>query len=486
MQTGLAPAPASLTLDSFHKVVLVTVVVVFTAIKLVAHYRFGTSSDSALFGNVAWRLGNGLDSISTLTGFRYFATHASVVILLVAPVFRLLPSWGLPFTFVWQVVSVGLVGLGVSKAAAGFGICRSAQRLLLVSTMLAPGAFLAARLDVHEPTLGLGFLAMTLGAGLGGAPIRRSWWWPVLSAACRIEMAVATIVAGVLLLRSTKSRRMGELAVLAGSAGLLFCLWFVLRSGSEAASVAAHFSHLGSTVGEVIQTALTKPLEVIRPLAEPDMLVSILLWLLPWGLVMPIAGWRYLFVAAPMAGIAILGTWRPADLYPHHYWYGFLIAAPIAAAEALRRRPDRLRILAVTSAIGIAVGWAVLLPAMGALQPLGRVDSAVLREMVDYASGINTASVSAPDNVTPHLLGRMGLFAFPRPFLCSENSIGPFAWAGEPPDYVLLQGSDIPDIEDDPVVGSTLRSHYSRAAGPSRIAAYRLNSPTTGLMCSGP
>ena len=473
------------SLTTFERLLLVGAIAVFGGIKLVAHYRFGTAFDSALLGNVAWRLGNGLDTVSSLTGFSYFATHASIVIMPLALVFKVWPAAGLPVTYLLQALSVGLVGLGVLRVAWAFDLPRSARRLLLVLTILSPGAFYATRLEVHEPTLGLGFLAMTLGTGLARLPLKRMWWWPVLAAACRIEMAASTVVAGAVLARNPSTRRVGVFTAFAGLAGLSFSFWFISQAGTEAASVAAHFSHLGSTVGEVVATAFTRPLEVIRPLGESEMLLSIVVWLLPMGIAMPLIGWRYLLVALPMAGVAILGVWAPADQFPHHYWYGFLVAAPIATAEALRRRGDRLRLLAISGLLGSIIGWSWLLAALPVLRPFGHPDSDALRQMVAYLSEFESAGVSASDNVVPHLVGREALYAFPRPFLCSEESVGPFAWSGEAPEFVVVRTVDKQQIEEHVVLGSVLTEFYRVVERTDDITVYRLAAPgLSGLHCS--
>ena len=475
------------SVTTFERLVLIGAIAVFGGIKLVAHYRFGTAFDSALLGNVAWRLGSGLDSVSSLTGFGYFATHASGVILPLALVFKVWPAAGLPVTYLLQALSVGLVGLGVLRVASAFDLPGSARRVLLALTILSPGAFYATRLEVHEPTLGLGFLSMTLGTGLARLPLKRMWWWPVLAAACRIEMAASTVVAGAVLARNPSTRRVGVFTVFAGLAGLSFSFWFISQAGTEAASVAAHFSHLGSTVGEVVTTAFTRPVEVLRPLADPEMLLSIVVWLLPMGIAMPLIGWRYLLVALPMAGVAILGVWAPADQFPHHYWYGFLVAAPIATAEALRRRGDRLKILVISGLLGSMIGWSWLLAALPILRPFGHPDTGSLRSTVAYLSDFESASVSASNNLIPHLVGREGLYAFPRPFLCSEESVGPFAWSGEAPDYVIVLAADSEQIEDNPVLGSILSNFYVDLGVPGVAGVYRLKtSGLSGLHCVGP
>ncbi len=312
------------------------------------------------------------------------------------------------------------------------------------------------------------------------------WWWPVLAAGCRIEMAAATVVAGLLLAGRSGSRRTGVFTTLVGLAGLSFSIWFVVRAGTEAASVAAHFSHLGSTAGEVIGTALTDPITALRPLTEPVMLSSIVLWLLPLGVVIPLIGWRYLLVALPMAGVAILGVWEPADQYPHHYWYGFLVAAPVAAAAALSRKPERLRLLTLTGVVGIAIGWAGLVAAAPVLRPFGQPDPGPMRQMVAYMSGRDSASVSVESNVLPHLVARIGLYDFPRPFLCSEESIGPFAWFGEAPEFVLIPASRRQEVESHPVLGPILSENYRPEAESDLMVAYRLKTVgLTGLRCAG-
>lgn len=468
-------------LDAFEFVVLFAVVLALGGIKFVAHNRFGTSFDSALFGNVAWRLGSGLDSVSTLTGYQYFATHASVVILLLAPVFALSPEAGMLLTFSWQSLSIGLVGLAVCQIGRTFSLSTRSRHLLLILTALSPGAFLATRLDVHEPTLGLGFLAMTLSSGLANSTPRKSWWWPVLGAACRIEMAVAIVLCGLLVLGRHRSRKVGYVAIASGVAGISFSLWFMAGSGTEAASVAAHFSHLGSTAGEVIGSAILNPLKVIQPLADPEMLSSVLLWLLPAGVILPLIGWRYLLVALPLAVVAIFGVWPPADQFPHHYWYGFIVAAPIAAAAALRRRPQLERSLLMTGATGFTIAWMGLLTAMPILQPFGRADTAAFRDIIQYVAANEPLSVSALDGVLPHLVGRAEIFGFPRPFLCSEGGVGPFAWSGKLPEAVLVRKSDVAAIDSDPKLGPVLSQFYSLDAGADLIAPFRLRDSRTSV-----
>jgi hypothetical protein len=350
--------------------------------------------------------------------------------------------------------------------------------------MLSPGAFLATRLDVHEPTLGLGFLAMTLSAGLTGQRLSRSWWWPVLAAACRIEMAAATIIAGLLFLRSPQTRKLGVMATMVGFGGLVLSLLLIWRSRSDAVSLTTHLAHLGSTPLEVVSTAVTRPLEILKPLGNPTMLSSLAVWLLPMGLVLPLLGWRCLLVALPMAGVAIFGVWAPADHYVHHYWYGFLVTAPFGALVGLRRKPHLQKVFVSTALVGLVIAWIGFGPALSIMRPFGRTASAPLREMVRYVSEHGMISVSAPDYVVPHLVGRVDIYPFPRPFQCSEESIGPFRVSGVVPELVLVPRWDQQQVESDPVTGPILATHYVVVPDHVENAAYRLKETgLSGLGC---
>lgn len=445
----------------------------YTVIAITAHLRFGSSFDAALLGNVAWRLANGLDSTSSMTGFPYFATHASIAIFLLAPLFRYAPNLGLPATFALQGVSLALTALAVWRVGEVLALPSIQRRLLVLTTLLAPGAFLAVRLDPHEPTLGIGALAMTMAAGLTGISVRKSWWWPLLAASCRIEMAISTVIAGLLLLTKPASRRLGFLTLGAGTAATCFSLNFLLGSRDEAASVSAHFSHLGSTANDVFRAVFERPADVLEPLLEPSMLLSVAIWLLPWGLLIPLRAPKLLLIALPTAAVAIFGVWKPADHFSHHYWYGLLAAAPLAAAVAVSRRPQLLRLSNVAFLGGLAASWAVLLPLLGVLRPLGRFETDVPRMMVEFVSQ-KDGSVSAPDAVVPHLINRAAIYPFPRPFEAREETVGPFRWNGELPRWIVLTSFGAENARRDPMIREVLARHYREVASPEGITAWEL------------
>jgi hypothetical protein len=132
----------------------------------------------------------------------------------------------------------------------------------------------------------------------------------------------------------------------------------------------------------------------------------------------------------------------------------------------------------------MSVAWTGLLIVMPILQPFGRAETSSLREMVDYVSANEPRSVSAPVNLLPHLAGRAELYAWPRPFLCNEVVIGPFAWSGDPPDVVLLRMADVRDVESDEILEPLFSALYIIDNDAELIAPFRLKDQNvSGLSC---
>lgn len=442
-------------------------------IKLIAYRRFGTGFDTAVLGNVAWRLGNGFDDVTPITGYPHFATHASVVIFLLAGVFRVAPTLGLPVTFILQAASVALVGFALWGSTAATAMEYRQRRWLVLVTLLSPVAFLATRFEVYEPILGLGALAMTVSAGHQRQKTSRCWWWPTIAASCRIEMAISTIVAGLLLIRRPDSRRLGFLSCVLGAAGALVSLWLAISAGADATSFGAHFSHLGTSLSEAAAAIVARPVDALRPLGEPTMIASLALSLLPWGLLPALAGWRYLFLALPLAGVAIFGTWEPADFYFHHYWFGFLVGGSFATAEFLRKRPQLFPLTWRLSLVGMAAAWLAMIPAWPILTPFGPAETPQYRAINEFVISSGSLSVSTPTPVLVHLIDRPTLYFFPRPFMCLEEGIGQFRWNGSPPELVIVTDSQAAFVEISPW-REVLAARYQKVASPPGTHAWTL------------
>jgi disulfide bond formation protein DsbB len=371
-----------------------------------------------------------------------------------------------------QASSVALVGYALWTSTATTLEYRQ-RRWLVLATLLSPVAFLATRFEVYEPILGFGALAMTLSAGHQGLKASRSWWWPAIAASCRIEMAVTTVVAGLLLIRRRESRRLGLLSCGLGAAGALVSLWLAILAGPDAASFGAHFSHLGGSVGEAAAAIVERPFDALRPVGEPAMIASLALSLLPWGLFPPLAGWRYLLLALPLAGVAIVGVWEPADIYFHHYWYGFLVGGSFATAEFLRTRSHLFSLTRRLSLVGLAGAWLAMIPLWPLVTPFGHPETPQLRMIKEFAESNGLLSLSVPAPVLGHLIDRPTVYFFPRPVSCLEEAIGQFRWIGSPPELVIVTDSQAAFVEISPW-GEVLAARYQKVASPPGTHAWTL------------
>lgn len=461
--------------------VIVGVALVHAAIKLYGHFHFGTGFDSALYGNVSWRLANGFDDISSLTGFPYLPSHISGALFFFLPVFRWWPDWGLPVVFIAQAVSVGLVGWAVWTLSGYFELGRGIRWILLAGTLLSPGALLATRLEINEPTLMLGALAMTISAGLRAVPISRMWWWVILAASGRIEMAAATLVLGLLLLIG-KRKAPGVLASVVGAAVLGATLTYLFAGGGEAPSVAAHFAHLGASPAEIVNTVLTRPVALIEPLGSYVMWISFVFWLLPFGLVIPLVGWRWLLPALPLAAVALLGVWPNADVFIHHYWFGFLVGGSMATIYALHRRSSLRPHYPVFGLAGLGAAWIMMAPVIGGLDLNGSAATPALRDMVNQVRVLPGEGLTVPLAAAPHLIGRPDLQFFPRPFGCADRQIGPYRPPDSLPRYVALAGLALDSSSTDTrfaTVSALIVEHYELVGGPADFQLWELTTPAS-------
>jgi hypothetical protein len=292
-------------------------------------------------------------------------------------------------------------------------------------------------------------------------------------------MATAVLVVGLLLLIA-KKKPWGLVATATGGVVLAATVIYLFGGHGEAPSVAAHFAHLGSSPEEVLRTAITKPLVLLQPLESVVMWWAIVFWLLPFGLLVPVLGWRWLLPAMPLAAVAILGVWPHADSYVQHYWYGFLVGGSIAAAAGLKRRPALQALYPVIGLAGLAAAWAVMLPVIGGVNLDGQENSAELRTLVTYVGQTPDDGVTVPALAASHLVDRAKLYIFPRPFGCADRFFGPFKPPNELPRLLAVVGLDIDPASSDrwfADLSRTIDRHYDVKETIGEIRVWELVVP---------
>ena len=410
--------------------------VAFLGARWAKMHFLGGGFDSSTIANVAWRLAHGFDSQTAMTGGHYLATHASPVMLPVVAIFRFSATAGMAAMFVAQAASILLAGWAGVLMSRHVGLSQRATLWLVGALFLSPTAWLATQFEFNETTLGVGPLAMTLALAIRGDSPRTTTLWAVLAASCRLELAATVVIAGIVIW-SIGRRRHAVWILSASSPILLGYLVWLMAAPYPAVSIEAHFGHLGKSAIEVLGSAAANPLRALEPMLTPILLVSILFWLLPFGVVGPIVRLRWLSVLLPTTAVAVFGSWEPADAPIAHYWYGFIaigvVMTPLAISDSKWFR-ERYRFL---TGAGVVVGWVLMAPFLGAFRqsPVIGPDE---RELVRAVEDRPPTFVSAPGPLTSMLVDTPGLAPFPRPFSCATDALGPYLAPSGPPDVVII------------------------------------------------
>jgi len=427
--------------------------VVLVVFRMRRHVLFGDGFDAAVIGNVLWRMSNLLDTRTAMTGGHYLSTHASLIVLPFLPVFRFAPSLGLPLIYVAQQASLLLVPVAVNQLSGHFGFDRRTRTALVAALCLSPGLFIAGQLDINEPTLAVGPLAMGVSAALRDRPLRTVGAWFAVAAAARTEVAVAVVVVGVLLGSVGGKRQAARWVVGIGSvASLVWLAWLLLNPlPATPESIAAHFGHLGETPLEVLGTAVSNPLRALRPIADPTWVAAAFFWLLPFGVLPALRSPWWLLGAAPLAGVAVAGVWKPADSYFAHYWYPLLAVGAVAAVDGLGRSSWLRERTATLLGAGVVSAWAIVVATgiLPLLVPpgLGVGEAAAAVRMVRESGA---SYVSVPENLATRLVDVPVLTPFPRPFRCVEEGVGPYTAPSVPPEIIVADRAVMGELREDP------------------------------------
>lgn len=446
---------------------------VYAVVGLLRLTRFDmTAFDAGIFDNVLWRLGNGFDDVSALTGSHHFSDHMSPLLLAAVPIYALIPSWGLPILMVAQAVSVGLVAVAAWLLGEHVGLDSKSGWAVLLVTLLGAGAYNAAVIDIHEVGLAVGPIALTAALALRGTPLRRYWVWPAVAALARIDIAVTVLLIGVLLRRDRPSH--SRIAIwIGGVAAIGMTAWLILNPW-DGTSFAYHFSHLGIDSATELPGAMFRdPVAALRPLFDPTMWGSVAIWLAGFTALAPIRAAKWILPATPTLAIPVLGSWEQADMSHLHYWHVLLPMLAIAAvlgfasAAALRRRAIYLAGAAV---LATWVFMPILKPSFGSSLAEERSAVAFLNEQHSQAS------VAAMGSLVPHISNRPTVMQLPTPFACPTVPIASFRGPAHAPELVTIPTNlfESPSTPAAATVASTVADYYEQIAVFGDIEVWRL------------
>lgn len=418
------------------QVAVIGAAVAFIGIRLLKVHLIGGGFDSSMIANVLWRLAHGFDSQSAMTGAHYVATHASPILVPFLPIFRWVPQMGMPAMYTAQAASVVLVGWAGYLVARHVDLPPRTQQWLLAALLVSPAAMLATQFEFNETTLGLGPLAMVLALSVRGDRAAAILPWLLVALSCRLEMAAAVLLGGLVVWSIGRTRQARTIVALSVPAVGAYAVWLA-SNPFRAISIEAHFAHLGATPREVVATAFEEPWRLLEPIINPILLVSLLFWLLPFGVLAPLRRARWLLVALPTAAIPVFGVWEPADALIAHYWYPLLAAGTVATPLAVVASDWLNSRLRFWLAAGVVTGWFLLTPFLAFVGDAPAIGAAE-RAMVGAVRELDPFFASVPAPLSHMLVDTPLLAPYPRPFSCAEEALGPYLAPATPPDVIVI------------------------------------------------
>lgn len=431
-----------------------------------------TGFDAGVFDNVLWRLANGFNDVTALTGAHHFADHMSILILFAVPIYALVPSFGLPVLMVAQVTSVALVAVATWLLADHVELADEKRRAALLVALLGAGTFNAAVNDIHAVGLALGPLALSAVLAVRNHNIRTYWIWPALAALARIDLAVSVLIIGLLIRRQHPQHGRVAMSIGAASAAAMG-LWLFLNPW-EGTSFAFHFAHLGiDTPRELVGAVMADPAAALEPLADSTMWGTLLIWLAGFMVLPPLRATRWILPALPTIVIPVLGSWPAADHPRVHYWHVLLPTLAVATVFGLARSPDLRDRSFHFAVVAVMITWIFMplfMPSLSNDIEDERATVAFLQEQPD-------ASIAALSVLVPHLTTRESVMQLPTPFACPTLPIASFRPPEEPPDLVALPRAvlDRKETGAELSLAEVLDTYYKQVAAFGEFQVWELS-----------
>jgi Predicted membrane protein len=384
------------------------------------HDRFGTFGfDLGIYDQATWLLSRARDPFITVRGLEAFGHHVNVILLVLAPFYRL--GAGPHFLLIVQVAAQA------SGAAAVFLLARDriGDRWLAVVLgavyLLHPTSQWLVWEFFHPDAVAIGPLLFAYWAAR-----ERRWKWfacaALIAAMCKEDVALLLVVIG-LLVAWRGERRIG-FGVSVGSLA-----WYVVATrviipwqNGIGPFYDSFFGTLGTNPLQVAMNSVRHPGSTWALLRQRDRLEYLWRMLVPVAFV-PVISPSSLAIAFPMLAVNLLSSF-PYTRDPHfHYSALVLVGVMIATVEGVARlpSPQTRRVLVgviLATSVATTVAWgpspvgAEYRKGSWPLQADARqaVNEAAIREVPA------NAAVSASYSFVPHLTHRVRVYEFPVPW----------------------------------------------------------------------
>ena len=400
-------------------VALAIFVGVFLAQTFGLHRNFGTYGfDLGIYDQGTWLLSRFHAPFVTVRGLNLFGDHASYILVLVAPLYRL---WDDPrLLLLLQVVALAVPAWVVYRLGAKHLRNPAAGLAVAVAYLAYPALQWALTWQFHPETLAAAFLALAALAA-DGHRNRQMALWLGLALLCREDVGLAVAGFGGLLML-TGQRVTGRRVLIAGVFWWLFAtfLFIPLANGRQTNLFELNYGVTGigpisllralpSMAGRALATALS------------NQGVGYLLLVFVPLLALPLLSPKALLPVAPALFLNLAAI--PPEQHQIRYQY-LAVAAPLLAVAAVRGLQviaDKRRALLAPALIALVV-FALAMDQRYGPAPWSHAKIVSTASPADAAKRRAIAMipadapVSAQFNLVTHLSHREKIFEFPNPF----------------------------------------------------------------------
>ena len=389
----------------------------------VTHARFGTFGfDLGIFDQGVWLLSRFRDPFVTIRGLPLFGDHASYILVLVAPLYRI---WADPrLLLLLQAVGLAIPAVSVYLIGARRLGSRLAGLGAAAAYLAYPALQWASIWHFHPEALAAGFL------GLAALAADRQRWrqmaiWLGLALLCKED--VGLVVAGFgALLWATGHPSVGRRTLVAGLGWFLLAALVLipLANGRPSPHLELNFGITGSGPSAILGAVPTLAGNVWRSVTEGRGGTYLLLIFTPF-LGLPLVDPRWLLPVAPpiLLNLAAIHGYQQEIRYQYLATsVPFLALATVAGLRVVARRRAVLAVMVVLLVVVAGYVDHQQGPAPWSEHSSVPVDAGPVNDARRQALGLlgPAAPVSAQYNLVPHLAHRTSVYEFPNPFVAAN------------------------------------------------------------------
>jgi uncharacterized membrane protein len=395
--------------------------VTFFVLCKLRHDRYQTYAfDLGTYDQSVWLLSR-FRAFNTVRGLNVFGHHMNLILVVLAPFYRL--GGGPMLLLLVQVVAQAFGGVAIYLLARDRLADRWLALVLAAALLLNPTYQFLTWEFFHPDALAVAPLLFAYWAARA-----HRWRWfvvaAVLAVACKEDVALAVAALGIAIaLHGT--RKIGVvIATIAGA-------WYLVTTrvlmpvalGGLSPFYYSYFGDLGSSFPQVLWNALVRPGKVLDLATRPDRVSYYRMMFVPMALI-PAASLRTLLVAGPMLAVNALTTFPYARDYRFHYSALVVAGGMLATVEGIARLGRTARVreflvgLVAATTLASTVAWGpspISVKFRTGYWPLwhdARVET--MREAIALLP--SDAAVSAIFFLVPHLTHRPEIYNFPEPW----------------------------------------------------------------------